>query len=92
MMYKYANGTLPNVMNDLYTPNTAIHTHFTRQHAMLHLSKGTINLYTKSFRYTSALIWNLIQTKFDVHVQVSKFKITFRKFLHNNAVELTYPK
>ncbi len=92
MMYKYANGLLPDVMNELYTPNNEIHSYYTRQCNMLHLNKGTINVYTKSFRFISSLIWNYIQTKFDVNVPISKFKKVFKLYLQNNDIQLLYPK
>ena len=38
-MYKLVNGLLPDVMNELYTTNHQIHSHFTRQCNFLLLIK-----------------------------------------------------
>ena len=92
MMFKYANGMLPEVINELYTPNNTIHSYETRQHNMLHLSKGNLNVYTKSFRYTSTHIWNFLQTHFNVYVSISEFKKSLKTFLHVNQIQLVYTK
>ena len=45
MMFKYENGLLPGVMNDLYITNSDLHSHDTRQKHLLHINKGSINIY-----------------------------------------------
>ena len=90
MMYKYANHLLPPVMNDLYTINNEIHSYGTRQQHLLHINKGTINVYTRSFSNTSARVWNVLQSKLNVHVPIWKFKITLKKYLQDNKLNVCY--
>ena len=73
MMYKHVNGLLPEEMNKLYVTNNQIHNHFTRQHHLFHTSKGHTNVYAKSFSNISPRIWNVLQTKINVKVSISKF-------------------
>ncbi len=90
MMYKFANNLLPDVMNDLYITNNSIHSHYTRQCNMLHINKGNLNVYTHSFKFTSAHIWNFLQSKFNVNVSIAKFKKVFKAFLHDNNIHRLY--
>ena len=60
MMYKYANYLLPPVMNDLYTVNSDIHEHNTRQKHLLHTNKGSTNQFNRSFSNISARILNVL--------------------------------
>ena len=92
MIYKYANGLLPQVMNDLYITNNEIHSYGTRQQHLLHINKSTINVYSKSFANISARIWNVLQSKMNVHVSISNFKIKLKCYLQNNTLNVTYQK
>ena len=55
-MYKYANYLLPSVMNDLYTLNSDIHEHNTRQTHLLHTNKYPTNQFNRSFSNISARV------------------------------------
>ena len=46
MMYKNANDMLPPVMNELFTVNSNIHEHNTRQRLMLHTDRGHILIFS----------------------------------------------
>ena len=48
-MYKNANGMQPPVMNVLFTVNSNIHEHNTRQRLMLHTNRGHTNVLYNSF-------------------------------------------
>ena len=74
MMYKHVNGLLPEVMNKLYVTNNQIHHHFTRQHHLFHTSNGRTNIYATCFSNICPRIWNVLQTKINVKVSISKFK------------------
>ena len=91
-MFKYKNGELPLVMNELYKTNSDIHSYSTRQKNLFHINKGNINIYTKSFVNTSARVWNVMQSKIDVHVPIVKFKKTSKAYLLYNSLNLHYPK
>ena len=91
-MFKYYNGTLPQVMNNLYIPNSEIHSYRTRQSNLLHIKKGKLNVYTKSFGNTSARVWNVIQRKININVSASTFKRSLKSYLIDHSLELMYPK
>ena len=74
MMYKYANDLLPPALNYLYTSNSDVH-NYTRQRHILHVNKSSINTYSNSFGSASARIWNVLQSKIEVNISLSKFKM-----------------
>ena len=92
MMFKYANGLLPQVMDDLYTTNSNVHSHFTRQFHLLHINKGSINVFTRSFANTSARVWNSLQSNIDVFVPLPTFKRVLKMYLMYHSLQLHYPK
>ena len=91
-MFKYANGLLPQVMDDLYTTNSNVHSHFTRQNHLLHINKGSINVFTRSFANTSARVWNSLQSNIDVFVPLPTFKRALKMYLMYHSLQLHYPK
>ena len=92
MMYKYANDLLPPALNCLYTPNSDIHNYITRQRHLLHVNKSKINTYSNSFGNASARIWNVLQSKIEVNISLSKFKISLKLYLQENSLLLKYTK
>ena len=60
MMYKNANGMLPPVMNELFTVNSNIHEHNTRQRR-IHTDRGHTNIFYRSFNNVGPRIWNALQ-------------------------------
>ena len=92
MMYKYVNGLLPQVMNELYTCNSDIHEHFTRQRHLLHTSRSKTNVFMNSFTNVSPRIWNALQKKINVNVSISIFKRSLKSFLQFHTLEVIYPK
>ena len=90
MMYKYANYLLPPVMNDLYTVNSDIHEHDTRQTHLLHTNKGSTNQYNRSFSNISARVWNVLQKAMDVNVSASKFKHISKTYLLEFSLDVFY--
>ena len=49
-MYKYSHGMLPQMIQDLYVTNNAVHHYATRQSNLLHVTPGvhTNNFHCKS--------------------------------------------
>ena len=91
-MYKYANYLLTPVMNDLYTVNSDIHEHNTRQKHPLHTNKGSTNQFNRSFSNISARIWNVLQKTMDVNVSPSKFKHISKTYLLEFSLDVFYSK
>ena len=75
MMYKYANDSFPPALNYVYTSNSDVHNYTTRQRHLLHVNKSNINTYSNSFGNASALIWKVLQSKIEINIPLSKFKI-----------------
>ena len=92
MMYKNANGMLPPVMNELFTVNSNIHEHNTRQRLMLHTDRGHTNILYRSFNNVCPRIWNALQNKIDVNVHISHFKQNNKKYLPDHSLVIVYPK
>ena len=87
LMFKYSNGLLPVIINNLYVKNKDIHSHNTRSKNRLRAPTGSMY-----FTNTSAHLWNVLVTKIDVQVPLSKFKLILKCFLLNNTVNLRYSK
>ena len=92
MMYKYANDLLPPALHYLYTSNSDVHNYTTRQRHLLHVNKSNINTYSNSFGNTSARIWNVVQSKLEVNISLSKFKMSLKLYLQENSLQLKYTK
>ena len=92
MMYKNANGMLPHVMNELFTVNSNIHEHNTRQRLMLHTDRGHTNIFYRSFNNVGPHIWNALQNKIYVNVPISQFKQINKKYLQDHSLATVYPK
>ena len=91
-MYKYVNGLLPSVMNELYKCNSDIHEHFTKQRHLLHTSRSKTNVFMNNFTNVSPRIWNALQIKINVNVSISIFKRSLKSFLQFHTLEVIYPK
>ena len=85
-MYKDGNGMLALVMNELFTVNSNIHEHNTRQGLMLHTDRGHTNIFYRSFNNVGPRIWNALQNKIDVNVPISQFKQNNKKYLQDSLV------
>ena len=92
MMYMYANGMLPPVMNELFIVNSTIHEHNTRQSHMLHTNWGHTDIYYRCFHNVGPRLWNYLLNKFDVNVPISQFKQNNMKYLHDHSLVISYSK
>ena len=88
MMYKYANDLLPPALNYLYTSNSNVHNYTTTERHFLHVNKSNINTYSNSFGSTGARIWNVLQSKIEVIISLSKFNISLQLYLQENSLHL----
>ena len=64
----------------------------TRQRHVLHVNKSNINTYSNSFGNESARIWNVLQSKIEVNISLSKFNISLEPYLQENFLQLKYTK
>ena len=90
MMYKYSHGMLPQMIQDLYVTNNAVHHYATRQSNLLHVLPS---VHTNNFRFKSILIWNTLSTlgiSFDI--LILKFKNTTKDLLQHSVLNVGYFK
>ena len=88
MMYKYSNGMLPQMIQDLYVTNNAVHHYSTRQSNLLHVPPG---VHTNNFRYNSILIWNKLSTlEISFDIPISRFKNPTKDFLQHSVLNAGY--
>ena len=92
MMYKYAIDLLPPALNYVYTSNINVHTYTTLQRHILHVNKSNMNTYPNSFGNTSARIWNVLQSRIEINISLSKFRISLKLYLQENLLHLKYTK
>ena len=88
MMYKYSQGMLPQMIQDLYVTNNAVHHYSTSQSNLLHVPLG---VHTNNFRYKSIFIWNklsILGISFDI--PISKFKNTTKDLLQHSVLNVGY--
>ena len=74
----------------MYTQNVNVHTHNTRQKHHLHVSTGSSDFYTKSFYFSSILIWNDIMKNIEFSVSLYKVKKKIKLYLLNNSLNLGF--
>ena len=86
-MFKYSQGLLPGVMDNLYIQNNEVHSHNTRSSDLLRIPKGTLN-----FTNISARLWNTLVLNIDVNVSIYTFKYKLKIFLLHNEIQLKYSK
>ena len=84
-MFKYDNNTLPELISELFVPNTVIRTYNTRNKHNLRLKQSNrVYMYT-NFSFIEVHIWNDIQKHINVSVSYSAFKqLTRTHYLYNN--------
>ena len=84
-MFKYDNNTLPELISELFVPNTVIRTYSTRNKHNLRLKQSNrVYMYT-NFSFIRVHIWNDIQKHINVSVSHSAFKqLTRTHYLYNN--------
>ena len=76
------------MINSLYTVNSDVHEHNTRQKHRLHTNKGSTNQFNKCFSNTSARLWNALQKTIDVNVSTSKFKHMSKTYLLEFSIHI----
>ena len=78
-MYKFVNGMLPNLFDDMFCYVNTIHDHFTRSSSNLSVPFSRTSRGQKLISYLGPSIWNYITSKVSIDCAIS----TFKKSLHN---------
>ena len=88
MMYKYSHGMLPQMIQDLYVTNNAVHHYSTRQSNLLHVPLG---VHTNNCRDKSILIWNKLSTLgISFEIPISNFKNTTKDLLQHSVLNVSH--
>ena len=59
-MFRYYNGKIPDIFQNIFMMNSDIHDHYTRQSGSHHVPKVKNNLGKWSIRYRGVIVWNTI--------------------------------
>ena len=81
LMYKFHNNMLPIVFDVMFTRNSDVHSHNTRQRNLMRVPLYTSELGQNSFKYQAVKIWNLIRQNMDIDIKISTFKLHLKRYL-----------
>ena len=80
-MYKYKEGSLPKIFNDMFIVNADVHTLNTRSSNKFHISKVKTELGKISLRYHGAILWNKIMDCLNTASSFYTFKNELKSYL-----------
>ena len=85
-MYKYHNGILPFVFNDLFVLNASVHTHYTRQHNQLHVPRICSTLHSRTVRVNSVALYNYFDRFLSMRMTYDSYKYNLKNFIRENGI------
>ena len=83
-MFKFINGYLPSLFNDIFVKNYTIHEYSTRQYNLLHVPKVKTSAFKKTIRYMGVSLWNSVSNVLNINCSVVTFKQIVKKYLLTN--------
>ena len=87
-MYKYNNGSIPDIINSFYVTNSDIHSYNTRNRNKIRSAFSRHKYMYRNFRFISIHIWNLVISHVNVDVTLSIFKSSLKQFLFSEEFNL----
>ena len=81
LMFKYSIHSLPSVIEDLFTCNTSVSNHNTRNKSKLRQPRSNCEYMYRNISFTGVYIWNKIQDHINVYSTYSTFKDALKSFL-----------
>ena len=85
-MYKFNNGDLPSVFNDMFSYNIHVHSYNTRQSTLLHVPVGHKNIMYSSIRFKGVTFWNSINNSIDKNSSIHTYKKKLKNLLLDNSL------
>ena len=85
VMYKATKGLLPPQLNNLFTVNSKIHSHFTRRCNNVHVVRHRTKVREHSIRIRGTNLWNSISIELRNAPALSIFKRKFKSFIVNQS-------
>ena len=83
-MFKFINGYLPSLFNDIFVKNYTIPEYSMRQYNLLHVPKVKTSAFKKTIRYMGVSLWNSVSNVLNINCSVVTFKKTVKKYLLTN--------
>lgn len=80
-MYSYFSNRLPQTFKNIFTSNSAIHSHSTRISKNIRLPLYKYNFSRTTIKYTGAKNWNRMTTELKNSKSLSQFKYKYKNFL-----------
>ena len=77
--YLKSNALLPDSFRNYFTMNFAVHTHFTRTSADIHLHRYLTSFGKRALHYRAAVLWNSLPA----HIKGLQLLTSFKKVLYN---------
>ena len=84
-MFQIRRGYI-SLFQDLFTLNSEIHDHNTRQSAFFHLPIPRLEIRKRSIYYQGPIVWNGLVNEFETLVHLNTFKRNVKRFLIENEV------
>ena len=88
-MFRYYNGKIPDIFQNIFMMNSDIHDLYTRQSGSYHVPKTKNNLDEWSIRYRGVIVWNTILIlKINPETSKAVFAKTVKKCVVNQSLSL----
>jgi hypothetical protein len=79
-MFNFHHGCTPDLFNNFFTYNRAVHNYNTRQRHCFHIPKVKTNLGKRCLRYEGPVVWNDVMKEIDVNCTLNTFKVKLKCF------------
>ena len=86
LMYRYSNGSLPPMFNEMFLSNDQVHSHITRHCQKIHIPLCRTAMMQRTFRYKGAIVWNYISIHVSHNYSIITFKHYLKQFVLNNDI------
>ena len=87
-MFEYYHGLLPKVFENMFTSNTSVHEHYTRQQVKYHSPIWRLEIVRRGIRIQGARFWNYMLDKINYMCSPLTYKFHLKRFLLNNGIDL----
>ena len=87
-MYKFNQGLLPKIFNDMFVRNAVIHEHYTRQSLNLHVPLGKSATLVRSIKFRGLFLWNNLKSVIDTKCSIHTLKTNLKNHLQCNTIKI----
>ena len=78
LMYQLTCNNLPSAIKSMFTLNSDVHSHFTRQASNFHIPYTHTSLDHKTITYEGPMLWNMFNKQLKASKTISNFKHVFK--------------